>query len=97
VIPDWSRVAEDFDGVHVSLAGYLRTAGAVVDVGDASFIEDSPSRPTAGDTDERTASLMAGWNPDTTYWLGDVVTGIAEVAEWVYDDDADAWRQVLPF
>jgi hypothetical protein len=83
VIPDWSRVAEEFDGVHVSFAGYLRTAGAVIDVGDAGFIEDTPSRPTAGDTDERTASLMAGWNPDTTYWLGDVVTGIAEVAEWV--------------
>jgi hypothetical protein len=96
VIPDWSRVAEDFDGVHVSLAGHLRTAGAVIDVGDAGFIEDSPTRPMAGDTDERTASLMAGWNPDTTYWLGDVVTGIAEVAEWVYDDDADAWRQVPP-
>lgn len=96
VIPDWSRVAEEFDGVHISLAGYLRTAGAVVDVGDASFVEDSPSRPTAGDTDARTASLMAGWNPDTTYWLGDVVTGIAEVVEWAYDDDVDAWGQVPP-
>ncbi|WP_181274455.1 hypothetical protein [Brevibacterium oceani] len=96
VIPDWSRVAEEFDGVHVSLAGYLRTAGAVVDIGEASVSEDLPSRPTAGDTDERTASLMAGWNPDTTFWLGDVVTGIAEVAEWAYDDDADGWRQVPP-
>ncbi|TGD13812.1 hypothetical protein [Brevibacterium sp. S111] len=94
VIPDWSQVAEEFDAVHVSLAGYLRTAGAIIDVGDASFIEDTPSRPMAGDTDERTVSLMAGWNPDTTYWLGDVVTGIAEVAEWSYDDDADAWRKV---
>ncbi|MGO2037457.1 MAG: hypothetical protein ACTH2U_13345 [Brevibacterium sp.] len=92
MIPDWSRVAEEFDGVHVSLAGYLRTAGVVIDVGEASLIEDSPSRPTVGDTDDRAASLMAGWNPDTTYWLNDVTSGVAEVVEWTYDNDADAWR-----
>lgn len=93
VIPDWARVAEEFDGIHVSLAGYLRSAGTVVDVGDASLVEETPSLPTASNTDDRTASLMAGWNPDTTYWLNDVIAGVAEVVEWVYDNDADAWRQ----
>lgn len=93
VIPDWSRVAEEFDGVHVSLAGYLRTAGTVIDVGDAHFVEESPSVPTAGNTDDRTASLVAGCSPDTTYWLNDVIDAVAEVVEWVYDNDADAWRQ----
>lgn len=91
VIPDWSQVAEEFDGVHVSLAGYLRTAGSVIELGDDNLVEASPSLPAAGNTDDLTASLMAGWNPDTTYWLNDVITGIAEVVDWSFDDDCDEW------
>lgn len=34
VIPDWSRVAEAYDGVHVTVAGYLATAGRAVPVDD---------------------------------------------------------------
>lgn len=34
VIPDWSRVAEEYDGVHVTVAGYLATAGRAVPVDD---------------------------------------------------------------
>ena len=30
VIPDYSQVAEDYDGVHLSIQGYLATAGRVV-------------------------------------------------------------------
>ncbi|MFJ2660969.1 hypothetical protein ACLRGH_05140 [Arthrobacter koreensis] len=30
-IPDWQAVARDYDGVHLSVAGYLRTAGSVLD------------------------------------------------------------------
>ncbi|WP_350270532.1 hypothetical protein AAFP32_02645 [Brevibacterium sp. CBA3109] len=93
VIPDWPRVAEEFDGVHVSLAGYLRTAGSVVEVGDHSLVETSPSLPTIGNTDDATVSLMAGWHPDMTFWLNDVVDTVTEVVEWVYDNDADAWRR----
>lgn len=93
VIPDWSRVAEEFDGVHVSLAGYLRTAGVVVVVGDHSLVEASASLPAAGNTDDLTASLMAGWNPDATYWLNDVITGIAEVVDWSFDDERDEWMR----
>ncbi|GAA0037188.1 hypothetical protein [Brevibacterium metallidurans] len=91
VIPDWPRVAEEYDGVYVSLAGYLRTAGAVVDVGDADRLPESAGRPTVGDTDDRIASLMAGWNPDTTYWLTDAVAGITEVVDWAQDDETGAW------
>lgn len=91
VIPDWSRVAEDFDGVHVGLAGYLRTAGAVIDVTEGHLGEDSDTIPTMGSTDDRTASVMAGWHPDTTFWLNDVIDAVTEVAEWHYDDDADLW------
>ncbi|RBP61503.1 hypothetical protein DFO66_12137 [Brevibacterium sanguinis] len=32
VIPDWSTVAQDHDGVRVTVAGYLRTAGRVIEV-----------------------------------------------------------------
>lgn len=34
MIPDWPRVAGDYDGVHLSVAGYLGTAGRAIDVGD---------------------------------------------------------------
>ncbi|WP_152348736.1 hypothetical protein [Brevibacterium sp. CFH 10365] len=91
VIPDWSQVSEEFDGVHVGLAGYLRTAGAVIDVAEAHLGEASETFPTVGNTDDRTASLMAGWHPDTTFWLNDVIDAVTEVVEWHYDDDADRW------
>lgn len=91
VIPDWSRVAEEFDGVHVGLTGYLWTAGAVIAVTEGRLGEDSGTVPTAGNTDDRTASLMAGWHPDTTFWLNDVIDTVTEVAEWRYDDDVDRW------
>ena len=90
-IPDWSQVAEEFDGVHVGLVGYLRTAGAVIDVAEAHLGEASETIPTVGNTDDRTASLMAGWHPDTTFWLNDVIDAVTEVVEWHYDDDADRW------
>lgn len=98
VIPDWSRVAEEFDGVHVGLAGYLQTAGAVIDVGSCfpgeghgHLGEESEAIPTAGDTDDRTASVLAGWHPDTTFWLNDVIDTVTEVVEWRLDDGADRW------
>lgn len=34
LIPDWPRVAAEFDAVHVSVRGYLSTAGRVVPIGD---------------------------------------------------------------
>ncbi len=30
-IPDWQAAARDYDGVHLSVAGYLRTAGSALD------------------------------------------------------------------
>ncbi|MGC2942646.1 MULTISPECIES: hypothetical protein [unclassified Brevibacterium] len=91
VIPDWSQVAEEFDGVHVGLSGYLRTAGVVIDVAQGHLGEESETMPTMGNTDDQTASLMAGWHPDTTFWLGDVIDTVAVVVEWHFDDDADRW------
>ncbi|MFP7834673.1 hypothetical protein [Marisediminicola sp. LYQ134] len=63
VIPDWQRVAADFDGVHLTVAGYLETAGRDIRV-----------------TDDL-STVLAGWDPDQTWWLTDRVR---------LDDGADA-------
>jgi hypothetical protein len=54
LIPDFAAVAADYDAIHVSIAGYLATAGRAVPVGDAR-------------------TVMAGWDPDQTFWLADVL------------------------
>ncbi|MEN0135543.1 MAG: hypothetical protein AAGC80_10365 [Rhodococcus sp. (in: high G+C Gram-positive bacteria)] len=55
VIPDWPRVAERYEGVHLTAAGYLAAAGTAIAV------------------DGDSASVIAGWAPDSTYWLTDTV------------------------
>ncbi|WP_324653146.1 hypothetical protein [Georgenia sp. H159] len=37
VVPDWSRVAEDVDAVHLTLAGYLAAAGRAGHLGDGRW------------------------------------------------------------
>jgi hypothetical protein len=34
VMPDWERVAERYDGVHLTVLGYLGIAGRAIDLGD---------------------------------------------------------------
>jgi hypothetical protein len=55
VIPDWVAVSQDWDGVHVSLGGYLEAAYRAANAGGGF-------------------TLLAGWNPDETLWLNDVVS-----------------------
>ena len=55
VIPDWERVAGEWDAVHLTTMGYLSCAGRAIAVEDG------------------TASVIAGWDPDRTIWLADVV------------------------
>lgn len=62
-LPDWSAVAERFDGVHVTVGGYLATRSVPVSVADGS-------------------SVLAGWDPDTTFWLHDVTEMAECVGEW---------------
>lgn len=64
VMPNWRAVAADWDAVHLSVAGYLRSAG------------------TAIACDEHTASVIAGWDPDTTYWLGPTAVPETPAVEW---------------
>src|SRR4051794_26652896 len=74
LVPDWSGVAAEFDAVHLSVAGYLTTAGRVVAV------------------DDEMSTVLAGWDPDATYWLSDAPPTDAAEQTWTLSDD-DVWQQ----
>jgi hypothetical protein len=63
LMPDWSAVAADYDGVHLTVSGYLTTAGRHLAVGQSG-------------------TVLAGWNPDETYWLNDVLRPGAAPSGW---------------
>ena len=74
VIPDWPAVARDWDAVHLSVRGYLTSAGRVLDVDDGR------------------ATLLAGWDPDATFWLNDVLRFAGPATSWQRDEDGE-WRR----
>ncbi|UPG67302.1 hypothetical protein [Gordonia hongkongensis] len=70
-MPDWKALAADFDAVHVSVSGYLTSAG----------IEIALERREG-------ATVLAGWGPDTTWWLNPGATHIDHVPVlWRRDDE----------
>ncbi len=78
-IPDWRAVADDWDAVHLSVAGYLTTATRAL--------------PLAA---EDAATVLAGWNPDQTWWLTDVLATTSGPQRWHNDPNAGGsvtgWR-----
>lgn len=72
VIPDWAQVARDCDGVHLTVAGYLSTAGVAVPVEDDLM------------------SVLAGWDPDQSFWLRDVARDESSHQAWRYEQD-EGW------
>jgi hypothetical protein len=75
LIPDYAAVATDYEAIHLTVGGYLTTAGRALAVNDARC-------------------LLAGWDPDATYWLADVLTGGGPPDRWIRDDSAHlGWRQ----
>ncbi|GHD04793.1 hypothetical protein [Zhihengliuella salsuginis] len=54
-MPDWQRVAEEYDAVHVTVGGYLTTATRAIRL-DPALAPDAHT-------------MLAGWNPDQAYWL----------------------------
>lgn len=73
-IPDWQAVAGDYDAVHVSVHGYLTTAGE--------------AHPVPGGN-----TVLAGWNPDVTYWLCDVTGGTTEYWHRTSDNTMTLWAR----
>jgi hypothetical protein len=56
-MPDWERVAEDFDGVHVSWCGKLTCEGRIIDVGELG---------------DDVVTMLRHWGSERTSWLNDV-------------------------
>jgi len=71
-IPDWSAVAEEIDAVHLTVDGYLATAGRGLAV-------RTPEGPAG--------TVLSGWDPGTTWWLTDVLPGLGEPQDWRLTDD----------
>lgn len=73
VAPDWAQVAEHYDGVHLQVGAYLSAAGTAIPI----------------DNSTATASVVAGWNPDETYWFSSDIDYDSEHTRWERVD-ADA-------
>lgn len=73
VTPDWSRLQDKYDGVHLTLGGYLTTAGVGIPV------------------DDDHASVLAGWDPDASYWFRDMVPDAGPRQTWLQDQEGPAW------
>ncbi len=72
-LPDWAGVAADYAAVHLTVAGYLSTAGRAVAVSD------------------ELSSVIAGWDPDATWWLTDLIIDDETRQDWRWDDGATGW------
>jgi hypothetical protein len=75
-VPDFHAVARDYDAVHLSVAGYLSTAGRAIRAGEAH-------------------TVLAGWNPDETWWLTDSPQRIDPAVRWITTGDIEpfAWAR----
>ena len=71
VIPDWVKVAEHYDVVHLQVQAYLSAAGTAIPV------------------DEQTATVIAGWDPDQTFWFTPNVRYIDDPVRWVLEESGE--------
>jgi len=78
-IPDYSAVAADYDAIHLTVGGYLSTAGRAIQAGSAY-------------------TVLAGWNPDETWWLTDSPRRLGEPVTWhsTRNDEPFAWAPTTP-
>jgi hypothetical protein len=79
-IPDWSRVGENFDAVHLSIGGYLSTSGRALLLGEGK------------------ATFLAGWDPDKSFWLTDILELSGSPVEWASTrfSPSRAWQAAGP-
>lgn len=93
LLPDFDAMAAEFDGVHLTLRGYLSSAGLaipvprLVDPGEGPEVleQELPVRPPAGH------SVIAGWAPLSTYWLVDARVDPDSGAAWASDGQHAWW------
>jgi hypothetical protein len=69
-MPNWSQVAEHYDGVHLQVSAYLAAAGTAITI---------PGIP-------ETASVIAGWNPDQTSWFTSAIEYEPHRIPWTFVD-----------
>ena len=79
LMPDYAAVAADYDAVHLTVLGYLTTAGRAL---------------AAGEPAASARTMLAGWAPDATYWLSDVLQVTGPPADWETADGEVLWTQV---
>lgn len=73
LIPDFAAIAADYDAVHLSVAGYLITAGRALPVHDGR-------------------TVLAGWDPDQTFWLTEILAASGPATNWLeLDDEPLGW------
>ncbi|WP_432573206.1 hypothetical protein [Kineococcus sp. SYSU DK005] len=89
-LPDWTSVARQWDGVHLSVRGYLAVSGRLL----ATTVPGVKSSDDAAAEEVRLGAartLLAGWSPAQTYWLTDVVADsgkdISEPVPWRATED----------
>ena len=81
-LPDWEQVMEDFDGVHVTIGGYVSTCGLALPIGDAftmlsGWIPDATLWLHDVATDRRKLGTWVGhphrvysWDDVHDHWVG---------------------------
>lgn len=67
---------------HLPVATYLAAAGTAIPVNDVTLDAD-------------TASVIAGWGPDTTYWFTPRIKHIGSPVGWVLKehDTGENWER----
>jgi hypothetical protein len=73
LIPDFQAAASDYDAIHLSVAGYVGTAGHALIIDGAR-------------------TLLAGWDPDETYWLTDILTMSGQPRTWKCGSPPVGWE-----
>lgn len=79
--PDWAAVAASYDAAHLTVAGYLSTAGQALDTGVETA--DGP-----------VGTVLAGWDPDATWWLADGIDAVGPTRRWQRGEDTLDWHPV---
>jgi hypothetical protein len=75
-LPDWESAARHYDGVHVTIGGYLATNGLALSAADGF-------------------TVLAGWAPGETLWLGDVATRREPIGTWSGNNRASqGWEDI---